>query len=69
METEIQNKMRLDKCNAYTAKETLGYRGRKSYVSAAREAAKREEKQRETDIETNLQTNYWSPPIRGEMSP
>ena len=24
------NKMRLDKCNAYTAKEILGYRGRKT---------------------------------------
>ena len=36
MEPTIQNKMRLDKCDAYTTKETLGYRGRKSYVSAAR---------------------------------
>ena len=25
-EANIQNKMRLDKCDAYTAKETLGYR-------------------------------------------
>ena len=46
MEATIQNKIRLDKCDAYTAKETLGYRGRKSYVSAARGAAKIEEKQR-----------------------
>ena len=44
MEATIQNNMRLDKCGAYTAKETLGYMGRKSYVSAARGAAKREEK-------------------------
>ena len=28
MEATIQNKMRLDKCDAYTAKETLGYRER-----------------------------------------
>ena len=40
MEATIQTEMRLNKCDAYTAKETLGYRGRKSYVSAA----KREEK-------------------------
>ena len=35
--------MRLDKCDAYTAKETLGYKGRKTYVAAVRGAAKREE--------------------------
>ena len=35
--------MRLDKCDAYTAKETLGYRGRKTYVAAARGPAKTEE--------------------------
>ena len=39
--------MRLDKFNAYAAKETLGYRGRKSYMAVAEGAAKREEKQRE----------------------
>ena len=44
MEATIQSKMGLDKCDAYTEKEILGYRGRKSYVSAAREAAKREKK-------------------------
>ena len=48
-----------------TAKETLDYRGRKSYVSAA----KREEKQRGTEEETNLQTNYWSLPIRRREEP
>ena len=42
MEATTKNKMRLDKYDAYTAKETLGYRGRKSYVSVARGAAKRE---------------------------
>ena len=47
MEATIQSKTRLDKCDAYTANETLGYRGRKSYVSATRKAAKRKEKQRE----------------------
>ena len=46
MEATIQNKIRLDKCDAYTAKETLGYRGRKSNMSAARGAEKREEKQK-----------------------
>ena len=53
-----------DKCDAYTAKKILGYKGRKSYVSAARGLAKREEKQRGIEEETNLQTSYWSPPIR-----
>ena len=53
--------MRLDKCNAYTAKETLGYRERKSYMSAARVAAKREEKQRETEEETSLKIIIGTP--------
>ena len=35
--------MRLDKCDAYTAKETLGYRERKSYMSEQEEQKKREE--------------------------
>ena len=43
MEATIQNKMRLDKCDAYTAKETLGYRERKSYMSEQEEQKKREE--------------------------
>ena len=47
MEATFQNKMRLDKCEAYTAKETLGYRQTKFYVSAERGTAKREEKQRD----------------------
>ena len=59
MEAKIENKMRLDKCDAGTAKETPGYGGRKSYVSAA---AKSEEKQRWTEEETSLQINYRSPP-------
>ena len=49
--------MKLDKCNAYTAKEILGYSRRKSYVSAAREE------------ETSLQLNYRSPPIRKRDEP
>ena len=36
--------MRLDKCDAYATKDIIGYRGRKSYISVAREAAKREKK-------------------------
>ena len=47
-EASIQNKMRIEKCDAYKAKEILGYRGGKSYVSAA----KREENQRGTTVET-----------------
>ena len=41
--------MRLEKCDAYTAKETLGYMGRKSYVSATKGAAKIKGKQRGTE--------------------
>ena len=40
MEATNHSKMRLDKCDAYTTKEILGYRGKISYVSVAREAAK-----------------------------
>ena len=42
MEAAIQNKMRLNKCDVYTAKETLGYKGRKSYMRAARGAEERD---------------------------
>ena len=42
MEVTILSKMRLEKCGAYTVKETLGCRGRKTYISPARGAAKRE---------------------------
>ena len=44
METIIHNKMRLDKFDEYTAKETLGYRGRKTYVVPAKRE-EQEEKQ------------------------
>ena len=44
IEATIQNNMRLDKCNAYTAKETLGYKERKKYIAATR-AANGEENQ------------------------
>ena len=66
MEAKIQIKMRLDKCGAYTAKETLGYSGRKSYVS---EEQHKEEKQRVTGEELNLQENYWSTPIKRRDEP
>ena len=36
IEATIQYKMRLYKWDAYTAKETLGYRRRKSYISTVR---------------------------------
>ena len=38
--------MRHNKIDEYAAKETLGYLEGKSYISAARGAAKREENQR-----------------------
>ena len=41
METTIQSKIRLNK--SYTAKEILGNKGRKSYVSAAREPQKKKQ--------------------------
>ena len=66
MKATTQNKMKLDICDAYIAKETLGYRERKSYVSAVRGTAKTEEKQRGTGEKTNLQANYWSPPNKQE---
>ena len=47
--------MSLDKCDRYPAMEPLGVRGRKSYVVAARGAAKRKENQRGTREETNNQ--------------
>ena len=46
-EANIQNKMRHDKCDTYTAKETLRYWGGKSYISTVRRAAaKRRNKKR-----------------------
>ena len=45
--------MRLDKCDEYTAKENLGYRGRKTYVAAGKGPAKREENLRVTRREKN----------------
>ena len=41
-EANIQNKKRHEKCDMYTAKETLGYQGEKLYVSVARGAAETE---------------------------
>ena len=45
--------MRLDKCDVYTAKETLGYESRTTYVAATKGPVKREENQRGTSGETN----------------
>ena len=42
IEATIQNKMRLGKFDAYTAKETLEYGRRKIYVAATKGQAKRE---------------------------
>ena len=47
------------------SKKTLGYRGRKTYLAAA----KREENQRETRGETNPQTNNQCFPMRRRKEP
>ena len=39
--------MRLDKCDAYTAKETLRYMGRKTYMAAARRPTKKGKSERD----------------------
>ena len=67
MESTIQNKIKLDKCDTYTAKETLGYGEKVLCVNSKRSNKKRIKT--ETKEETNLQTNYWSPQLGGEMSP
>ena len=46
--------MRLVKCDVYTAKETLGYRGRKTYMAAAKRE-EQEEKQTHKQITNALQ--------------
>ena len=51
-EASILNMMRTEICDSYKAKEILGYRRGKSYVSSARGAAKREENQIGTTVET-----------------
>ena len=56
MEATIQNKMRLDKCDTYKVKETVGYRGKKTYMSVTRVAVKREEKQRDRRRNKLLET-------------
>ena len=43
IEDTIHNKMRLDKCDAYTGKESRGYRERKSYWAVTIGTAKGEE--------------------------
>ena len=47
IEAKIQNKMRFDKFNAYTEKETLGCREGNLYMAAARGAAKRGKPERD----------------------
>ena len=58
IEATIQNKMRLDKCDAYTVKETLGYRERKMYVAATKGPAKRE-KQMEKQTHKQITNAPW----------
>ena len=48
--------MRLDKCDTYKVKETVGYRGKKTYMSVTRVAVKREEKQRDRRRNKLLET-------------
>ena len=55
MEVTIQNKMRLDKCDAYTAKDTLG---RENLTCQRQEEQQKEKKNTGTEEETNLQKNY-----------
>ena len=69
MEATIQNKMRLDKCDVYTAKETLGYRGRKILCVSGKRRRKKKRQQRWTEGETNLQTHYWSSSIKRRDEP
>ena len=57
--------MRLDKCDANTAKETVGYRWRKKYVTTA----KRDKNQRGTKGKTNPQINNQSFPMRRREEP
>ena len=52
--------MRLNKCDAYTAKEILGCRGRKLYVAVARRAAKREGKQIAKAPQRGGERNPWN---------
>ena len=47
MEATIQNKMRLDKCDAYTAKETLEYRGENPMCQSKRSSKKRRKTERD----------------------
>ena len=69
IEATIQNKMKLNKCDAYTVKETQWYKGRKTYVATVRGLAKREENQRGKRRETNPQTNNQSSPISRREKP
>ena len=69
IEFTIKNKMSLYRCDAYPAKETLGYRERKTYVAATKGPAKREGNQRGTSGEINLQTNNQSSPMRRREQP
>ena len=64
IEATIQNKMRLDKCDAYTAKKALGYKGRKAYIAVTRRPANREKNQGGTRGKTNTQNNNQSSPKR-----
>ena len=65
----IQNKLRHDKCDGYTAKEILGYQGGKPYVSSARGTAKREENQRGSKGEAKTQTKIQNSPRRKREDP
>ena len=69
MEATIQNKMRLDKCDTYTAKETLGNRGRKSYMSASRGAAKQKKNRKGQKKKQIYRQIIGAPQLGGEMSP
>ena len=52
--------MRLNKCNAYIAKDILGYRV-ENPTCQWQEKQQKEKKNTGTEEETKLQTNYRSP--------
>ena len=60
IETTMQNKMRL---NAYTAKETLGYKG-KNVCSSNKKITKKEENQWGTSGKTTSKINNQRSPLR-----
>ena len=68
-EANIQNKMGHDKCDVYTAKETVEYRRENPSVSVARGIAERGENQRGIRGEVKTQTKNQNSPRRRREEP